>query len=86
MNQVLRTISVKIYTVKQLVMHGYFLECGAFCDITAGIYFPRADTSPVWLASAQRQPPVHRPSRIYVVIITKGDLYPIVLTVSALCR
>ena len=46
----------------------------AFCDITAVIYFVRADISLVWLPSAQHQPPVHRPSCIYVLIITKSDL------------
>lgn len=38
------------------------------------IYFLRADISLVWLPSAQRQPPVHRPFCIYAVIITKRDL------------
>lgn len=46
----------------------------ALYNITAVIYFPYADSSLVWLPSAQLQPPVPRPSHIYVVIITKGDL------------
>lgn len=48
----------------------------SFCDITAAIYFPHADTSLVWLPSDQRQPPVHGPSCIYTAIITKRDLKP----------
>lgn len=42
------------------------------------IYFLHADISLVWLPSAQRQPPVHRPFCIYAVIITKRDLDRIV--------
>lgn len=42
------------------------------------IYFLREDISLVWLPSAQRQPPVHRPFCIYAVIITKRDLDRIV--------
>lgn len=33
-----------------------------------------ADISLFWLASARQQPPVHRPSCIHVVIISKGNL------------
>lgn len=67
-----------IYTVKKI-------DSFAFCDIRAVIYFLRADTSLVWLPSAQRQPPVLRPSCIYVVIITKGDLDQIVCLIYKEC-
>ena len=56
-----------------------------FCDITAEIYFLCADISLVWLPSAQRQPPVHRPSCIYAVIITKGELDQIAFLIYKEC-
>lgn len=44
-----------------------------------------AHISPVWLPSAQHQPPVHRLSCIYVVIITKRDLDQIVCFIYKEC-